>query len=93
VRVPFKPVTSGLPVCVADAANPPFAPGSFAWVHLGDVLDSVGDAAPPDEELLEALDGLGLHVVDQADRVPRVDRAYDRAFDVRFVHCIAATRA
>jgi SAM-dependent methyltransferase/uncharacterized protein YbaR (Trm112 family) len=127
VRVPFKPVTSGLSFCVADAANPPFAPGSFAWVHLGDVLDSVGDSVgdvlvasaellargglltistsygaescggddtvPPDEELVEARDRRGLHVVDQADRVARVGRAYDRAFDVRFLHCIAATRA
>jgi len=25
--------------CVADAAMPPFAPHSFAWVHLGNIID------------------------------------------------------
>jgi hypothetical protein len=44
VKVPFKPITSGLTFCVADAATPPFLPGAFRWVHLGDVLDFAGDA-------------------------------------------------
>ncbi len=127
VKVPFHPVTRGLSFCVADAADPPFLPESFAWVHLGEVLDDAGakagdvlvsavellqprglltistryasigptdeDAPAPDDELLEALDGLGLRVVDQVDRVPRVARRYDRSFEVHFVHCIAAVRA
>lgn len=42
VRVPFRPVDA-VNFAVADAATPPFARGSFAWVHLGDVLDSAGD--------------------------------------------------
>lgn len=44
VKVPFTPIPSGLNFAVADAARPPFAPGSFPWVHLGDVLDWCGDA-------------------------------------------------
>lgn len=43
VKVPFTPITSGLNFAMADAARPPFAAGSFPWVHLGDVLDSAGD--------------------------------------------------
>jgi hypothetical protein len=126
VKVPFKPITSGLTFCVADAASPPFAPGSFRWVHLGDVLDFAGEAvgdvlvssaelvgaggvltlttayaapgevsetAPmPDEELLEALDGLGLQVIEQQDRVPQIVREYDRSYRVRFMHCVAAKK-
>lgn len=126
VRVPFKPITSGLHFAVADAALPPFAPGSFAWVHLGDVLDDVGDAVgdvlvasaellprggvltlhtaygarvsdpsekvDPQEEVLEALDGLGFDILEQADRIPHVVRHYDRHFAIRFVHCVAARR-
>lgn len=42
VKVPFRPVTD-VNFAVADAATPPFLRGSFAWVHLGDVLDSAGD--------------------------------------------------
>lgn len=126
VKVPFKPITSNLHFCVADATRPPFAPESFAWVHLGDMFDTLGDdvgdvlvsaegilkrgglltittaygaaaepsetAAPPEEELLEALDGLGLQVIEQQDRVPQVLREYDRGYRVRFVHCIGARK-
>ncbi len=42
VKVPFRPVTD-VNYAVADAATPPFPRASFAWVHLGDVLDSTGD--------------------------------------------------
>jgi SAM-dependent methyltransferase len=127
VKVPFKPIAANLHFCVADAARPPFAPGSFAWVHLGNMLDEVGDEAgdvlvgceqivargglltistaydtpvsdptetapPPEEELLEALDGLGLQVLEQQDRVPLVTREYDRGYRLRFMHVIAARR-
>jgi hypothetical protein len=124
VRVPFKPITEGLHLAVADATLPPFAAGSFAWVHLGDVLDDVGDAVgdvlvanaelvarggiltltsaygarsgsdrgEPQDEVLEALEGLGFDVVEQADRVPAVTRRYDRSFTVRFMHVVAAKR-
>jgi hypothetical protein len=126
VKVPFKPITSNLHFCVADAVRPPFAAGSFAWVHLGDALDGLGDevgdvlvaceellvkgglltlttaygapavasesASPPEEELLEALDGLGLQVLEQQDRVPAVSREFDRSYRVRFMHCIAARK-
>ncbi|MES2639196.1 MAG: class I SAM-dependent methyltransferase [Myxococcota bacterium] len=126
VKVPFKPITANLQFCVADAARPPFPPDSFAWVHLGDVLDELGDevadvlvacegilkkggvltvttaydapapptetAPPPEEELLEALEGLGLQVIDQQDRVPQVVRDYDRGYRIRFVHVVAARK-
>ncbi len=126
VKVPFKPITAGLEFCIADATRPPFAPDTFAWIHLGDVLDELGDeiadvlvacegilkkggvitlttayAAPaspsetataPEEELLEALEGLGLSVIDQQDRVPQVLRDYDRGYRVRFMHVIAARK-
>jgi hypothetical protein len=126
VKVPFKPIGANLHLAVADAVQPPFAPGSFAWVHLGDVLDSAGDAVgevlvssadlvargalltistaygavssepgdkpDPQEELLEALDGLGFEILEQADRIPHVVRQYDRSFVVRFTHNIAARR-
>ncbi len=42
VKVPFRPVMD-VNFAVADAETPPFPRGSFAWVHLGDVLDSTGD--------------------------------------------------
>lgn len=51
-----------------------------------------GERADPQEELLEALDGLGFDIVEQADRIPQVTRVYDRSFRVRFAHCIAARR-
>lgn len=126
VKVPFKPIIANLHFCVADAARPPFAPGVFAWVHLGEVLDVVGDeagdvlvaaeqvlrrggvltistaydgptaategAAPPEEELFEALDGLGFNVLEQQDRVPAVVREYDRGYRVRLMHVIAARK-
>lgn len=126
VKVPFKPIPQNLAFCVADATAPPFPRGSFAWAHLGDVLDHCGDTvgevlvgaaellgrngiltvttsysterttsedrAPPEEELLEALDSLGLQVVEQSDRVPHVIRHYDRSFHVRFMHVIVARR-
>jgi SAM-dependent methyltransferase len=126
VRVPFKPITSHLHFCVADASHPPFPDGAFSWVHLGDVLDDVGDevgevlvaserilrpgglltittaydapatpsdaAQAPEEELLEALEALGLATVEQQDRVPQVIREYDRGYRVRFVHVIAARK-
>jgi hypothetical protein len=44
VKVPFTPIVHGLSFAVADATRPPFAAGSFAWVHLGDVLDSAAEA-------------------------------------------------
>lgn len=126
VKVPFRPITEGLSFCVADAASPPFAPGSFAWVHLGDVLDHCGDAVgevlvgsaelvgrggvitittsysaphtisenrpPPEDELLEALEGLGFQVMEQGDRVPHILRQYDRSYLIRFMHVIVARR-
>ncbi len=126
VKVPFKPITSNLHLCVADAARPPFAPQTFGWLHLGNVLDEVGDevgevlvacegilrkgglltistaydspaepsetAHPPEEELLEALEALGLQVLEQQDRVPLVTREYDRGYRVRFMHVIAARK-
>ncbi|MDP2305797.1 MAG: class I SAM-dependent methyltransferase [Pseudomonadota bacterium] len=126
VKVPFKPITANLEFCIADAARPPFPPDSFAWVHLGDVLDELGDdvaevlvacegllkrggvltvttaysaeatpsetAQAPEEELLEALEGLGLQVIDQQDRVPQVVREYDRGYRIRFVHVVAARK-
>lgn len=126
VKVPFKPITANLEFCIAHAARPPFPPDTFAWVHLGDVLDELGDdvaevlvacegllqrggiltlttpygaeatpsesAAAPEEELLEALEGLGLQVIDQQDRVPQVVREYDRGYRIRFVHIVAARK-
>lgn len=126
VKVPFKPISSGLEFCIADATTPPFPRGSFSWVHMGDLLDDLGDnvgealvrgaellapggvltittaygavlppeegTVPPDEEMLEALEGLGLAVVEQQDRVPAVTRVYDREYTVRFMHCIAARK-
>lgn len=126
VKVPFKPIVSGLEFCIADATSPPFPDGSFAWIHLGDVLDSLREnlvealvrsagllvpggvmtvttaygyvlgaeeeAPPPDEEMLEALEGLGLQVVEQQDRVPSIVREYDRSFRVRFMHTVAARK-
>jgi SAM-dependent methyltransferase len=126
VKVPFKPITANLHFCVADATRPPFPPGAFAWVHLGEVLDVVGDEAgevlvaaeqvlrrggvltvstaydgpaagiegapPPEEELFEALDGLGFSVLEQQDRVPSVVREYDRGYRVRLMHVIAARK-
>ena len=44
VKVPFTAIPHGLHLAIADAAQPPFALGSFAWVHLGDVLDHCGEA-------------------------------------------------
>lgn len=52
VKVPFKPILTDLTFCVADATLPPFAPESFAWVDLGDVLDTYGESAP--EAMVEA---------------------------------------
>ncbi len=126
VKVPFKPITTNLQFCIADAARPPFAPESFAWVHLGDLMDDMGDDAgevlvasekllkhggiltlttsygapaapsetvsPPEEELLEALEAMGLSVVEQQDRVPQVIRDYDRGFRIRFAHIVAARK-
>lgn len=126
VKVPFKPIASNLNLAVADAARPPFRAGSFAWVHLGNLLDELGDevgdalvaadnvlkkgglltittayasegpatesAPPPEEELLEALDGLGLQMIEQQDRVPGIVREYDRGYRVRFLHVIAARK-
>lgn len=126
VKVPFKPIASNLHLAVADATRPPFRAGSFAWVHLGNVLDELGDdvgevlvaaenllqagglltittaydaparptetAPPPEEELLEALQELGLEVVEQQDRVPAITREYDRGYRVRFMHVIAARK-
>lgn len=126
VKVPFKPITANLHFAVADASMPPFAEHSFAWVHLGDVLDSAGDAMgevlvassdlvargglftittaygarssdggekpDPQEELLEALDGLGFEILEQNDRIPHITRHYDRSYSVRFLHCTAARR-
>lgn len=126
VKVPFKPIAANLHLAVADATRPPFRVGSFAWVHLGNVLDELGDevgealvaaegilksgglltittaydapaapsesAAPPEEELLEALQELGLQVVEQQDRVPAITREYDRGYRIRFMHVIAARK-
>lgn len=125
VKVPFKPISTGLEFCIADATSPPFPPDTFSWVHLGDVLDEVRDVAetlvravqicrpgglvtvttayaagegaeedapPPDEEVLEALEGLGLSVMEQQDRVAHITRQYDRAYRVRFMHCVAARK-
>lgn len=126
VKVPFRPIQDRLHFVVGDCTMPPFAAGSFAWVHLGDVLDSAGDSVgevlvataelvargalftittaygarstepgdkpDPQEELLEALDGLGFDILEQTDRIPHVTRWYDREYSVRFVHCIAARR-
>jgi SAM-dependent methyltransferase len=126
VKVPFKVIPAGLNFCVADATRPPFAPDTFGWVHLGDVLDSLGEeladglvaaagvlqrggiltintcygasgevsegGAPPEEELLEALDALGLQLVEQQDRIPHVSRVYDRSFQVRFFHVLVARK-
>lgn len=44
VKVPFTPIPRGLNLAIADAAQPPFAVGSFAWVHMGDVLDYCGES-------------------------------------------------
>jgi len=126
VKVPFRPIQKGLRFAVGDATLPPFAHESFAWVHLGDVLDGAddavgeilvatadlvvrgglltittaygarsseeGDRPDPQEELLEALDSLGFEILEQADRIPHITRQYDRAYTVRFTHCIAARR-
>lgn len=126
VKIPFKPIQTGLSFCIADATTPPFEDEAFAWVHLGNLLDGLGDALPdvlvscvamlargglmtlstpygaaggasetaasPDEELLEALDGLGLAVVEQQASVPAIERQYDRSYAVRFMHCVAARK-
>lgn len=127
VKVPFKPITANLHFAVADATRPPFRAESFAWVHLGHILDEIGEdeagdvlvaaegllkkgglltittaydtpaaasetATPPEEELLEALDGLGLQVLEQQDRVPAVTREFDRGYKVRFMHVVAARK-
>ena len=40
--VPILPLRPGqLSFAIAQAEHPPFAPGSFAWVHLGNVVDIV----------------------------------------------------
>jgi SAM-dependent methyltransferase len=40
--VPILPLRPGsLHLCIAEAEYPPFAPESFAWVHLGNVVDIV----------------------------------------------------
>lgn len=44
VKVPFRPIQKGLHFAVADAAMPPFAHETFAWVHMGDVIDAAGDS-------------------------------------------------
>lgn len=128
VRWPFKPLSDRiLHFCIADAMNPPFPDGAFAWIHLGNVVDiadtSAGPllsaaaellqpgglltlstpydddemglvgAAPPEEELLEAIEALGLGLVAQEDQVPWVIREYDRGYRVLFTHCVAARRA
>lgn len=46
VRYPFKPISARLlSFCVADATQPPLPSGSFAWVHLGNVLDIADETA------------------------------------------------
>ncbi len=52
VKVPFKPILTDLAFCVGDATLPPFAPESFSWVDMGDVLDTYGESAP--EAMVEA---------------------------------------
>lgn len=44
VRYPFKPVSSRhLYLSIADATQPPLPPETFAWVHLGNILDIADD--------------------------------------------------
>ncbi|RME26495.1 MAG: methyltransferase domain-containing protein [Deltaproteobacteria bacterium] len=48
VRFPFKPVSDRhLYLSIADATAPPLPPDTFAWVHLGNILDVADDAAGP----------------------------------------------
>ncbi len=124
VKVPLAALPEPVHFCIADPTRPPYAPGCFAWIHLGDVLDTLGEdsglalvaceqllapgglltvttaydtpgdpveaALPPEEELLEALEAMGLAVVDQQDRIPMVIREYDRSYRIKFMHCVAA---
>lgn len=46
VRFPFKPASDRhLYLSIADATAPPLPPDSFAWVHLGNILDLADDEA------------------------------------------------
>ena len=58
----------------------------------GSATDATENAPLPEEELIEALDGFGLTVVEHQDRVPWIQRDYDRSFAVKFMHVVAATK-
>ena len=123
--IPVLPLRPGqLQLCIAEAEAPPFAPESFAWVHVGNVVDiaevgmevvleaatallvpgglltlttpydldvpSIFGTPDPQAVLVDALDELGLELVEEADHVPWVVRQYSRGFRVLFTHCLAA---
>ncbi len=50
------------------------------------------DEAPPEGEMREVLDELGLDLVEERDKVPSIRRLYDRRFEVRLVHCMVLRR-
>jgi hypothetical protein len=49
-------------------------------------------SSPPEGEFLEAMEAIGLKILDQRDRVPLVRREFDRSFSIRFVHCVVARK-
>ncbi len=53
VRFPHSPVPPGVQFAIADPRRPPFAPGSFAWVHVDRALDGA-DATRLGEVLVAA---------------------------------------
>jgi SAM-dependent methyltransferase len=52
----------------------------------------VPDEAPPEAEMREVLDELGLDLIEERDQVPSITRLYDRRFEVRLVHCMVLRR-
>lgn len=44
VRVPFRPLPQGVSFCIAEPTTPPFAPATFAWIHLGSGVDELGES-------------------------------------------------
>lgn len=50
------------------------------------------DGPKPEDELKEAARELNLDIVEHLDRVPGIQRDYDRSYHIKFFHCIAAQK-
>ena len=50
------------------------------------------DEAPPEPEMREVLDELGLDLLEERDAIPQVTRLYDRRFELRLVHAMVLRR-